>query len=355
MSTWDRLHRVVDLNSRTRLSFSNFFIVFLPPVLLYYVANALAIQGPKTFVYRLALLPLMLYFAWRATVSLDIAAGLLPNDPDALGYFNQVLALAMYIVSTRTLLRVTAPTPRRSTSNGHLLDALDLTLNLRGIGWNFSKNLKLPPETRPVASRNAFMAYAAKSLLLHILAFDLLYYLAQLLASKPVGSTEGFSIFDTAIANPVLRQLNAMALSLLVGLCIYGAIQIGHDAFALIGIGLFRMPPSDWPPIFNAPWFATSLGDFWASRWHQVFRQEFVGVGARPLRALAGSAGGVFGAFLVSGLLHFVGLWGMNKGADVRVVGFFLMMGLGVVLESAFQQVFKRQRDNGECLHPARL
>ncbi|KAJ7052585.1 membrane bound O-acyl transferase family-domain-containing protein [Mycena amicta] len=304
---------------------------------------------PQTFAHRLALLPITLFCAARASVSLDIAKGLLPANPDSdqlrLAYLNQTLVLAMCTILSRSLFRTFASqTPRRDNCHSHiLLDALDLTINLRGIGWNFSANAKIPPETRPLAPRSAFLRSVTRSLVSHILVFDIVHFASQLVSSEPVGSTHGFSIFDPSIPNPFVRHLNALALTLLVGLTIYGAIQIGHDAFALIGVGVFRMSPSEWPPIFNSPWFSTSLSDFWASRWHQVFRQEFVAVGAKPLSLVAGRVGAVFGAFLLSGLLHFAGLWAMNKGADVQVIIFFLTMAVGILLEGLWKRVSGRR------------
>jgi hypothetical protein len=62
-------------------------------------------------------------------------------------------------------------------------------------------------------------------------------------------------------------------------------------------------------------------------------------LGARPLSLLVGRVGGVIGAFSVSGLLHDLGLWGMGKGLELQSVGgFFVMMGVGVVLEGMWKK-----------------
>jgi len=45
------------------------------------------------------------------------------------------------------------------------------------------------------------------------------------------------------------------------------------------------------------------------------------------------------GSFLASGILHDWGLWGMGRGADFwNVGGFFLVNGVGVVLEGLFRK-----------------
>ncbi|KAJ7659932.1 membrane bound O-acyl transferase family-domain-containing protein [Mycena rosella] len=340
------LSRQFDLDQRVSLDLGGFFHTFLPPVGLYYATNVLAILGPKTFIYRLALLPITFLVAYRTAVSLDIARGFLPAAPDKLAYMNQALVLAMFTVLTRTLSRTFSsqvPQRIRGTTPQHTrrqiaLDAADLTFNLRGVGWNFSavNKLKLPPYTRPLAPTSAFLIPTFFSLVAHIIMADFMQYACQLFGPNTVGSTAGGSIYDMT-TNPSIRYLRSTTLTLLVGLIIYGAIQIGHDAFSIIAVTLLGQSPAEWPPIFQSPWLSTSLTEFWAIRWHQVFRQDFLDVGARPVYLVAGRAGGVLGAFLVSGTLHYVGLWAMGTGSDIRVVLFFLTMGVGVILEGLWR------------------
>ncbi|KAJ7903697.1 membrane bound O-acyl transferase family-domain-containing protein, partial [Mycena olivaceomarginata] len=305
--------------------------------LLYYLTNVLAILGPKTFVYRLALLPITCCMAYRAAVTLDIARGFLSTDPARLEYMNQALVLIMFTVFTRSLVRTfSSLTPQRRQERQLALDAADLTLNLRGVGWNFSAGMKIPAHTRPLAPTSAYLAATGRCLAIHIVGFDFVHYFSQLLA--PTGG-----IYDMAISDPLVRNLRATLLTILVGLCIYGAIQVGSDAFTVIGITLLGQPPSQWPPMFDSPWLATSVTEFWAARWHQIFRQEFLALGAKPLSRVAGRPGGVLGAFMVSGALHLVGLWGMGKGTDIRVLYFFLMMGVGVILEGFWRRFTGRR------------
>ncbi|KAJ7475722.1 membrane bound O-acyl transferase family-domain-containing protein [Mycena latifolia] len=352
------LSAAFDLNHRVPLDLAGFFHTFLPPVALYYGTNVLAISGPETFVYRLALLPVTLFMAYRTTVSLDIARGFLATDTDKLAYMNQAMVLAMFTVLTRSLSRTfSSQTPQRlqwasqctvMTQKQVALDAADLTLNLRGCGWNFSQSMRLPPYTRPLTPTSAFVNASFRSLVVHIIVFDFLHYVSQLFGLDTVGSTVGGSIYDASITDPYIRYLRSTTLTFLVGLLIYGAIQIGHDAFAIIGVTIFRQSPADWPPIFRSPWFSTSLTEFWAARWHQVFRQDFIVIGAKPVSLVAGRGAGVLGAFLVSGVLHYIGLWGMNGDSDVRVIFFFLTMGFGVILEGLWKR-FSGTRVGGWC------
>jgi len=85
---------------------------------------------------------------------------------------------------------------------------------------------------------------------------------------------------------------------------------------------------------------STSIQDFWSFRWHQLPRHDFIVFGARPGGALFGRPGAVMGAFTVSAILHHVGLWGVGKGSEfITAGGFFLLMGVGAVMEGAFTRV----------------
>jgi hypothetical protein len=46
------------------------------------------------------------------------------------------------------------------------------------------------------------------------------------------------------------------------------------------------------------------------------------------------------GSFLVSALLHDLGMWGLGRGTEFKSVGgFFLVNGLGIVLERAYTKL----------------
>ncbi|PSR75642.1 hypothetical protein PHLCEN_2v8933 [Hermanssonia centrifuga] len=112
-------------------------------------------------------------------------------------------------------------------------------------------------------------------------------------------------------------------------------------AFALPGLD---QQPSDWPPLSQAPWLSTSLAEFWSKRWHQSFRRSFVQLGGKPLRFLFGRIGGIIGVFLLSGILHDWCIWGMGRGTDFpEIGGFFLLNGVGVILEQVWEQATGRK------------
>jgi len=219
------------------------------------------------------------------------------------------------------------------------LDAADLSLGLRGCGWDFSRGLKIPIETRPTSSKSAFLMATFVSVVKHLVVFDFLHFAAQSYSFTTIGSPAGGTIFNPKFS-PVLRYSIASTLTLISGLVVYCAIRAIYDILTIIGILVLRQDSSQWPPVFDHPWLASSLIELWSRRWHQLFRDCFLGLGAQPLSLIVGRIGGIIGAFAVSGILHDLGLWGMGRGGDFRqVAGFFLMMGVGVILESIWRKV----------------
>jgi hypothetical protein len=62
-------------------------------------------------------------------------------------------------------------------------------------------------------------------------------------------------------------------------------------------------------------------------------------LGARPGGALLGKPGALIGAFTASAIVHYVVMWGLGYGIEFRTYGgFYLLMGLGAIIESAFKQ-----------------
>ena len=119
----------------------------------------------------------------------------------------------------------------------------------------------------------------------------------------------------------------------------YAVIQWIYDLNTANIILLFQQNLSQWPPLFDAPWRATSISDLWGLRWHQLFRSSFVQLGAKPLSAFIGRTG-ILGAFFVSAILHDWGMWAMGRGSYFSSVGrFFGMMGVGCILEDLFEKM----------------
>jgi hypothetical protein len=218
-------------------------------------------------------------------------------------------------------------------------DAVDLLFNLRGIGWEWRNGLYIPPRNYAPKSN---VAFALNSLIVgikHAVISDITLYAIQSFSPDTFGSAAGGTIFDPSLP-PYLRYARSSFISGLACFNVYLAIQAHYEIFCSVGVLVFHQQPSDWPPLFDQPWFSTSLADLWAKRWHQIFRQSFISIGSKPLSVLIGPIGKVFGAFLVSGLLHVLGLWAMGNGTEFWTVGgFFFMMAVGVIGEEIWRKI----------------
>ena len=225
------------------------------------------------------------------------------------------------------------PVERRLSAPTALLDALDLLGNPRGIGWSWSKD-PFPRESTPPPSAALLLAKTLFKLTL----FDASQYIIQYV-SPAANNPKGGSIFD-----PSLTLVPRAALAVLCSTCgaawVYATVESLSLIPASIAQILFRQPASMGPSLFRRPWASTSLQEAWNFRWHQLYRQLFIVFGSRPGGALFGKPGAVMGAFAVSAILHHVGLWGTGNGTEfVTTGGFFLLMGIGVVMEGVFTRV----------------
>ena len=79
----------VDRYTRRPLSVESSELL-LTPLLCYYLTAILVIL-PRTFPIRLAVLPITLFYAFRASTQLDLAAGY--GDDGRLAYLNQLLVV----------------------------------------------------------------------------------------------------------------------------------------------------------------------------------------------------------------------------------------------------------------------
>ncbi|GLB34466.1 putative membrane bound O-acyl transferase family protein [Lyophyllum shimeji] len=352
--TW--LDDVVPLpTARQELTRPAFLRHILPAILCYYATSVLVLV-PNTFWVRLAILPLSLWICFDAATRLDVAK---TYDDERLLYLNQGLVGTLTLLGVRMIrwslhqkppwrakaLRettpefyATSPPPMRGTELA--ASACDLCFNLRGCGWNWGRQVHIPRENRSDTSTTAFVIPTLLSFLFHLAMVDILHHAILYFAPTAVASASGGSIFDADLP-PILRYSKSTLLVFLSGLFTYSFLQAGHDLSTLCGILVFRQDPSLWPPAFEAPWLSTSLTEFWARRWHQFFRDIFASVGGEPMLLLGlGRPGALLGAFFVSAVVHNFGMWGIGRGAEfMRVGGFFVINGVGVVLEHIWRAI----------------
>ena len=229
-----------------------------------------------------------------------------------------------------------------------LLDAIDLTLNFRGIGWSWSHppQANAPKESESRPSIAFFLLHTLVSFLFNVVLLDVTQRFVQTFVPKAIGSPVGGSIFDPTLP-PLHRYSFSTLITFMAGFSIYATIQALYQFFTLFSLIFLCHSPSEWPPIFDHPWFATSLSQFWSRRWHQLFKDILVSFGGNTLALLLGRVGRVLGAFFVSGVLHAAGLWGMGRGGEFfKVTGFFMMMAIGILLEY-YWKMFTGSRVDG--------
>ncbi|KAG2367225.1 hypothetical protein BDR07DRAFT_1272627 [Suillus spraguei] len=324
---------------RVPLTTETFASGFLPPVACYFATAFLVLQ-PRTQLVRIMLWPITTGLAFRAATSLDMS-----RRQPKLGIWNFQLHIFMFCIAVRTLewtvqtkpfIRVPA---RRLSTNvpkpNSMLDAFDLACNFRGCGWDWSQGLYVPPETHPTSSRLAFAMSALISGLKHSFIFGVAHSAMQSFSPDTFGSVNGGTIFDYSLP-PHLRYLRSTIITTLCASLSYSIIQVAYELIVPLGVLLFRQHPDQWPPSFDSPWRTTSVREFWSRRWHQRLRRLFIFLGGYPLSLLFGRAGGVVGAFLASGFIHYLGLVAIDPSAEMwRSLLPFGMMGVGMVIERA--------------------
>lgn len=353
--------RLLAPQERIALSASTFSTFFLPAFVSYFAMGVL-VQRKRTAMIRVALLPVTLLCSYRAGSSLDLSFGI-PNYR----FLNQGLVLAMFTLSMRSTAwafakkpyKRIAPQPNntfysdtlqsgstsnRSTNVGDtplfttIWNAWDLSVNLRGIGWDWAEGLRIPKSSCGTKSTSEFLLSTLAKLLFYALAFDATSGAARDFSPETFGSIEGGTIFDASLP-PFSRYTRSTIITILSGWTAYFVIELVYQIHTIEFVLLFRQAPSQWPPLFDAPWLSTSLTSFWGHKWHQLFRECFISVGARPLSYLLGRTGGVVGAFLISGALHYLGLKAMERGGHpVVVFGFFIMQAIGLILEGMWKK-----------------
>ena len=341
-------------------------------MLLLFYALAVLVQLPNTRVLRLSILPAMGMLAWRVCTRYDF------DESDEPGYnwtsmtvcVRQLICLVTpwplsltnvawqwflsflmlraidfattakpFVRERFSALPANAPNDFPTQLKGALLNAFDLTFNARGIGWNWGKGIYVPPSSDPVPSHGAldFLVGFLKTQVF----FDFVLFAQQswdLSPSKYPTHPHGGTIFNPDLP-PLLRYGKVLAMSFICPLGLSTSFQATYYAVGFIAMTVFGQVGEQWPPLFQAPWSATSLGDFWGVRWHQVFKRSFVVCGAKPAAQLFGRLGGVLGAFFVSGIMHDFGVWGAGIGTELSsVTFFFVMMGVGCVLELLWRE-----------------
>lgn len=222
-----------------------------------------------------------------------------------------------------------------------IMDALDLSTNSRGVGWNWSHGLYIPRERRPT-NRTAFVLCTFLSAAWYASLFGVLHR-AVLSFTGVVSNPEGSTIFDQTL--PFATQyLRACIISTLSAFATCFSLLMAYDLSTIPAVLFLGQDPAQWPPAFDAPWRATSLIDFWGRRWHQWLRRVFLFLGGDPLGVFFGRVGTILGALIASAVVHDIFLLVIDPDAEPwRMLVGFGMMGPAMLAERAFYKVTGRK------------
>jgi Membrane bound O-acyl transferase family len=220
-----------------------------------------------------------------------------------------------------------------------LRDAIELCVSMRGLGWDFGIGIYIPNHTRPL-DRRPFVIATLRSFIRNFLVLDFLEWLLKMFPG--VGDPRGGSIFYPQLP-PLQRYAVSTTIHIISGSCLLAGFGMCYDLLTLVGVVFFHGSPNNWPPIMDNPWSSDSLHEFWAMRWHQIFRRAFTFFGGYPGRLVGGNTGAVFGTFITSGLYHECAMYGMGRGFDYRTPMFFAIQGPLLIMERYWRMTTGRR------------
>ncbi|KAN0065413.1 hypothetical protein ACQY0O_001249 [Thecaphora frezii] len=385
---------------KARHSWSSLAVFLLPlPLLLLQVHLWARYDPTKTLPLRVALIPPIVWLAIPTAFSryfdLDGSGqvrGQAQNFNFAAGVYSfYVILRALEWGTRRTRPRLKRAASRQAASangiakqNGHHANAgrdakrdrtkqdeplpllfpgtwtpieLDLLQNMRGIGWE-SGTPKGPPalpvRQHTYGDRLGWALARLPGLIGTYTALDALAVVVRDQRVFPhIATVPGTSIWT---APPGLfRGAGPYVLTAVFGSMVYLVIQSHQALLSIVAVLCLGDLPSRWYPLmFDAPARATSVQDLWSVRWHHLFRQPFLHVGFVPARWLVkpllgtkvARAAGVMAVFALSALMHDYGQANMVADSQWRMTQtgvFFLLQGVAVLLEQAWQDVTGRR------------
>ncbi|KAF8510520.1 hypothetical protein BU17DRAFT_55313 [Hysterangium stoloniferum] len=217
----------------------------------------------------------------------------------------------------------------------NLVEAWNIMFAFRGIGYKFGKNIKLPSHPELSKPGSIFLILLQK-ITVNFLIVDILVFFWSFTA--PNREPWGGSIFIQSLPWPQ-RYLMSTIYHATVGCLAVTLLNTGYYIYTLIGVYILSQPYESWPPLFDNPFASQSLHDLWAKRWHALLTRSLFVLGGWPgqrivrFLGIRGDIGLVLGSLLASGLFHEFPLYSLGNDLDWRIVAFFGIQGIGLILE----------------------
>ncbi|KAF8876315.1 membrane bound O-acyl transferase family-domain-containing protein [Infundibulicybe gibba] len=199
--------------------------------------------------------------------------------------------------------------------------ALDLILNLRGIGWSF----EAPHLDHSTLQRWEYV----RSRLLRLV----MYFLLNDLACFHNHHSRAWNVF-------------------MFWATVSTSMLMHHTFMSVIAVASGLSQPEDWPEYFGRWLKIDSVRSFWGRTWHQILRRPLTAHGRwlsqEVLQFPKGSVGSsytqLYVSFCLSGLIHAAGDWKMAHNAESAKlnVQYFTLQAVAITLEDAFFGLAKR-------------
>lgn len=282
--------------------------------------------------------------------------------------------------------RVERSKPRRRAMRVHRQDTRDDTVwdmlvwaghlcaSMRGAGWAFG-----PPKGHfPPRSYSSSSEFFWRTLGRFMRASTSATICLFVMSLRPESRTAILRTIVPFLPEQAADMLGWFCAWLCVGFNLHWQMLIGYEGFALAYVITYAVlratlpeswaPPPfehrEWPPFFDAPSTPTSVTDFWARRWHCLFRKVFMACGFEPANAavlrltrskVLGRLAGVLATFILSAYLHDMAFAAAHHGSSSfkeRPLTFserwganiyFVVMALAITAEAIFYRLTKRR------------
>ncbi|KAF8876320.1 membrane bound O-acyl transferase family-domain-containing protein [Infundibulicybe gibba] len=217
--------------------------------------------------------------------------------------------------------------------------ALDLILNLRGIGWSF----EAPHLRRSALQRWEYVRSRLPRLAMYFLLNDLVRF-----------HNHHSRVFSPQILEPMgSRGVVWQAWNVFMFWAMSSTSMLMHYTFAsIIAVTSGLSQPGDWPECFGS-WLKTdSVRNFWGRTWHQLLRRPLTAHGKWLSQRIfwfpPGSVGSyyiqLYVSFCLWGLVHAAADWKMAHNAESakQNVQYFVLQAVAVTFEDGFFNLAKR-------------